>query len=70
MTKRLVDIDDDLLERATSALGSRTIKDTVTRALQRLVDDETAVRHVQRLRKPGALDLAKIEAARQPRLGR
>ncbi len=69
MAKRLVDIDDDLLERARSAAGSDTIKDTVTKALQRLVDDETALRHVRRLRRPGALDLAKIDEARRPRLG-
>ncbi|MFP3940623.1 MAG: type II toxin-antitoxin system VapB family antitoxin [Thermoanaerobaculia bacterium] len=67
MTKHLVDIDDELLERARSVSGSNTIKDTVTRALQRLVDDETVLRHVQCLREPGALDLARIEEARRPR---
>lgn len=34
MAKRLVDIDDDLLERAREALGTATIKDTVNRALE------------------------------------
>jgi Arc/MetJ family transcription regulator len=34
MAKRLVDIDDDLLERAREALGTTTIKDTVNRALE------------------------------------
>lgn len=34
MTKRLVDIDDDVLEAARAELGCRTIKDTVNRALQ------------------------------------
>lgn len=67
MTKRLVDIDDDLLERARSVSGSATIKDTVSRALQQLVDDELVLRHVERLRRPDALDLAKIEEARRPR---
>ncbi|MBK5306886.1 MAG: hypothetical protein JJD92_09390 [Frankiaceae bacterium] len=33
MTKRLVDIDDDVLAAARTALGTRTIKDTVNRAL-------------------------------------
>ncbi len=33
MTKRLVDIDDDLLEAAQSALGTHGIKDTICEAL-------------------------------------
>src|SRR5687768_15046177 len=46
MAKRLVDIDDALLERARSIAGTQTIKETVNAALQRLVDDEKVVRHV------------------------
>ena len=34
MTKRLVDIDDDVLAEARRALGTTTIKDTVTAALR------------------------------------
>lgn len=68
--KRLVDIDDNLLERARSIAGTETIKDTVTAALQRLVDDETVLRHIERLRGSGALDLAEIESARRPRTAR
>lgn len=67
MTKRLVDIDDGLLDRARSVAGTDTIKDTVNTALQRLVDEEKVLRHVARLRGPGSLDLARIEQARQPR---
>lgn len=70
MTKRLVEIDDDLLERARSIAGSGTIKETVNAALQRLVDDERVMRHVERLRGSGALDLARIEEARRPRTAR
>jgi len=33
MTKRLVDIDDEVLEAARTALGTRGIKDTVHAAL-------------------------------------
>lgn len=65
MTKRLVEIDDTLLERARGIAGTGTITGTVRIALQRLVDQDTAVRHVQRLRQPGALDLGLIEQARQ-----
>lgn len=67
MTKRLVDIDDGLLDRARRIAGTDTIKETVNKALQRLVDDEKVLRHVERLRGSGALDLARIEEARRPR---
>jgi len=67
MAKRLVEIDDDLLERARSIARTGTIKETVNAALQRLVDDEMVMRHVERLRGSGALDLARIEEARRPR---
>ena len=66
--KRLVDIDDDLLERARNIAGTGTIKDTVNAALQRLVDDERVLRHIERLRGSGALDLARVEVARRPQI--
>jgi Arc/MetJ family transcription regulator len=37
MTKRLIEIEDALLEQARRALGTETIKDTVTTALQQVV---------------------------------
>jgi Arc/MetJ family transcription regulator len=37
MTKRLIDIDDELLREARDALGTRTIKDTVASALEHTV---------------------------------
>lgn len=70
MAKRLVEIDDDLLERARSIAGTGTIKETVNAALQRLAGDESAMRHVERLRGSGALDLVRIEEARRPRTAR
>jgi len=70
MAKRLVDIDDDLLERARSIAGTGTIKETVNVALQRLADDEKVVRHIERLRGTGALDPARVEEARRPRIAR
>lgn len=33
MTKRLVDVDDDLLEQARQVLGTTTLKDTVNGSL-------------------------------------
>jgi Arc/MetJ family transcription regulator len=70
MTKRLVEIDDDLLERARSIAGTATIKETVSTALRRLVDDQRVLRHVERLRSDGALDLASFDEARRPRVNR
>jgi Arc/MetJ family transcription regulator len=37
MTKRLVDIDDEILEQARAALGTTTLKDTVNEALHTTV---------------------------------
>lgn len=70
MTKRLVDIDDSLLERARSAAGTDTIKDTVNLALERLVDHDKVLRHVRRLRTDGAIDAGLVEEARRPRTSR
>jgi Arc/MetJ family transcription regulator len=36
MTKRLVDIDDDLLEVARAYLGTTTLKETVNEALREI----------------------------------
>ena len=67
VTKRLVEIDDDLLARAKGAAGTETIKATVELALRRLADQESVLRHIRRLRRRGALDLARIEQSRAPR---
>ena len=37
MTKRLVDIDDEVLEKARLALGTTTLKDTVNESLRAAV---------------------------------
>lgn len=37
MTKRLVDIDDEVLEGARDVLGTKTLKDTVNESLRRTV---------------------------------
>lgn len=37
MTKRLVDIDDEVLEDARQALGTSTLKDTVNESLRAAV---------------------------------
>lgn len=57
VTKRLVDIDDDLLERAQALLGAATMKETVNRALQEVVDADLRRRHADRLFSMEGLDL-------------
>ena len=37
MTKRLVDVDDDVLEEARNVLGTATLKDTVNESLRETV---------------------------------
>jgi len=69
MTKRLVEIDDELLTRARAAAGTDTIRATVEAALRRLVDRDTALRHVARLRRRGALNMGRLAGARHPRTG-
>ncbi len=69
MTKRLVEIDDALLTRARAAAGTDTIKATVERALQSLVERDTALVHVARLRSADALDVEFLRDTRRPRTG-
>ena len=69
MTKRLVEIDDELLTRARTVAGTDTIRATVEAGLRILVDQDTAQRHVARLRQPGALDIDALNEARRPRTG-
>lgn len=38
MVKRLVDIDGDILDRAQKILGAGTMKDTVNRALEEVIN--------------------------------
>ena len=66
MTKRLVDIDDGVLERARAASGAHTIKETVDLALRSMVDDALIRVHVDRLRRE-PLDLDAADEARRPR---
>lgn len=61
MTKRLVDIDDTLLEEAREALGTATMKATVNGALRRISDEELLRRHALRLTTLEGMDLANPE---------
>lgn len=57
MTKRLVDIDDDLLEQATSVLGATTMKEAVNRSLREVVRLDLRRRHAERLARSEGLDI-------------
>ena len=64
MTKRLVDIDDDLLTEARVLTGALTMKEAVNAALQQVIDTELRRRHLRRLESGSGLDLADDEVMR------
>ena len=57
MTKRLIDVDDELLAKAKAALGTRTMKDTVNEALSEAAKTARRRRHAERLSRMEGLDL-------------
>jgi Arc/MetJ family transcription regulator len=59
VSKRLVDIDDGLLDEAASILGAATMKETVNRSLEAVVLAARRRRHADRLESMQRLDLAK-----------
>jgi Arc/MetJ family transcription regulator len=65
MSKRLVDIDDDLLKEASSILGATTMKDTVNQALESVVLAARRRRHADRLQAMDGLDLDKPKVMNQ-----
>lgn len=64
MTKRLVDIDDDLLAEVRVLTGAATMKEAVNAALQQVIDDELRRRHLRRLEAGVGTDLADDEVMR------
>ena len=59
MSKRLVDIDDELLREATDVLGAKTMKETVNRSLEEVVLAARRRTHADRLESMQGMDLAK-----------
>ena len=59
MTKRLVDIDDELLAQATEVLRTSTMKETVNTALAEVVRAALRRQHADRLARMEGLDLNK-----------
>ena len=58
MTKRLVDIDDELLDQVRQLTGATTMKDAVHKALRQVVEAELRRRHLRRLEAWEGTDLA------------
>ncbi len=65
MTKRLVDIDDRLLDEARLLTGARTMKEAVNAALRELIDAELRRRHLRRLETGEGTDLADDDVMRR-----
>jgi Arc/MetJ family transcription regulator len=57
MSKRLVDIDDDLLREAATVLDAKTMKETVNSALEAVVLAAHRRRHAAQLVSMEGLDL-------------
>jgi Arc/MetJ family transcription regulator len=57
VSKRLVDIDDDLLREASVVLGAATMKEAVNRSLESVVRAARRRDHAERLESMHGLDL-------------
>ncbi|CAN5285416.1 hypothetical protein BH20ACT9_BH20ACT9_10280 [soil metagenome] len=57
MTKKLIDVDEDRLAEASEVLGAITMKDTVNRALNEVVQLARRRQHARRLLSMDGLDL-------------
>jgi Arc/MetJ family transcription regulator len=62
VTKRLIELDDEMLEAAQAALRTTGVTDTVRRALQEAVASAARARQVQWLKGGGMAQLAETEA--------
>ena len=61
MTKRLIDIDDDLLDQARTLTGATTMKETVNASLRELINAELRRQHLVRLVTGEGTDIADDE---------
>lgn len=62
MTKRLIDLDDELLARAQRELGTSGVSDTVRLALQQAAAAAARARQVEWLTAGGMAELTDPEA--------
>lgn len=66
MTKTLLDVDEDLLAEASTALGTNTKKDTVNEALRQAVETSRerrrrALEDLQRIADEGGFDFDRLD---------
>ena len=61
MAKTTLDVDDAKVEAAKQVLGTRTLRETVDRALDSVLAADTRRRTIERLRRMDGLDLDKPE---------
>ena len=66
MARTLLDVDEDLLQEAASALGTATKKDTVNSALRLAVEEsrarrERALANLQHIADQGGFDFDKLD---------
>jgi hypothetical protein len=61
MTKRLIDLDDELLDAARAALHTRGVTETVRRALEHAAASAARARQVGWLRVGGMAEMAEAE---------
>ena len=59
MSKTTLEVDDAKVEAAKAVLGTRTLRDTVDRALDNVLAIATRRRTIDRLRRMDGLDLDK-----------
>ncbi len=62
MTKRLIDLDDDLLEAAQRELGTSGVSDTVRVALRQAAAAAARARQVEWLAEGGLAELAQSQS--------
>lgn len=61
VTKRLIDLDDELLQAARVALGTKGVTDTVRRALGEAAAAQARLRQVEWLTDGGMKELAQSD---------
>jgi len=61
VAKTTLEVDDAKVEAAKQVLGTRTLRDTVDRALDSVLAADTRRRTIERLRRMEGLDLDKPE---------
>ena len=68
MTKRLIEIDDELLQEARRVTGERTMRGTVEAGLHLILSQEAGLKHLARLRDKETFELTseEMKALRNP----